>query len=163
MEEEDSITCPICKLHNPADAVFCGNPACGKALGEFRFSLEEVHAESNWITRIADRINMFTGQPHFVTAHVIWFALWVVLNSGLIAVSQIFDPYPYGLLGIILSVEATLITSFLLISNNRQNTHAEKRAELDYEVNVKTYRQISALRQEIAELTTRLDILDRKL
>ncbi|MGH8544158.1 MAG: DUF1003 domain-containing protein, partial [Gammaproteobacteria bacterium] len=59
---------------------------------------------------------------------------WVLVNSGLIVAVEVFDVYPFGLLGIILSVEAILITGFLLISQKRQDVHAEKRAELEYEV-----------------------------
>lgn len=157
------IICPACHGENPGDAVFCANPACHKALGEFRYVIEEVRAESSWITRLADRINSFTGRPHFVTAHLVWFAVWILLNSSLIAATTVFDPYPYGLLGIVLAIEATLITSFLLISNNRQNAHAEKRAELDYEVNVRTYRHITELVASFDDLVRRIEKLEQKL
>jgi uncharacterized membrane protein len=60
----------------------------------------------------------------------------VILNSGAIVAGVVFDAYPYSLLGIILAIEAILITSFVLISQNHQNAHQDQRAELDYEVNV---------------------------
>jgi uncharacterized membrane protein len=149
---EQAIVCPACGGVNPADAVFCGNTKCHKALGGFRYVLEEVEADSSRIERLADHVTDFVGKPHFITIHVVWFLIWAALNSGLIAFIVVFDVYPYGLLGIILGIEASLITSFLLISNNRQNAHAEKRAELDYEVKVRSYRKLLELERVVAEL-----------
>ncbi len=156
------IVCPVCKAENPPDAVFCGGPRCRKALGEFKYIIEEVAAETSRIERLADTVTSFTGRPHFVTAHLVWFAAWVLLNSGLIVAFEIFDAYPFSLLGIILSVEAILITSFLLISQNRQNVHAEKRAELDYEVNVRSYRKIRDLQDTLEAITNRIERLEKR-
>ena len=67
-----------------------------------------------------------------------------------------FDEYPFALLGILLAIEAILVTGILLISQNRQNAHADKRAELDYEVNVRTYREIHEIKRMLAELEQRI-------
>ena len=154
------IVCPVCKGKNPPDAVFCEGPRCRKALGEFKYIIEEVAAETSRIERLADTVP--PGRPHFVTAHLAWFAAWVLLNSGLIVAVQVFDAYPFSLLGIILSVEAILITSFLLISQSRQNVHAEKRAELDYEVNVRTYRKIRDLQDTLEAIANRIERLEKR-
>src|SRR5262249_13333112 len=92
--------------------------------------------------------------------HAVWFGVWVALNTGLVMLLHPFDAYPFGLLGIILSVEAIFITGFILISNNRQSEHADKRAELDYEVNVRTYREISAIDGKLQTLLERLERLE---
>ena len=165
MPESDlsqSIICPACHGVNPPDAVFCGNPGCGKALGEFDYVLEEVGACSSTIERLADKVNRFTGHPHFVTVHVAWFGAWVLLNSGVITFLGVFDAYPYSLLGIVLGVEAILITGFLLISQNRQNLHAEKRAELDYEVSVRSYRKLNELQTALDALLQRVGALEAR-
>jgi uncharacterized membrane protein len=137
----EPIICPGCGGANPHDAVFCGNPACCKALGEFRYVREELRAAIRWYERVADRIAAFVGRPHFLAIHAFWFAIWIAANTGLVVMVR-FDEYPFGLLGIILAIEAIFITGVLLISQNRQSTHFDKRAELDYEVNVRTYREI---------------------
>ena len=149
--------CPACGGPNPADAVFCAHPGCHKALGEFLYSEEEHAARSSALERLADRVNAFVGTPHFISLHVLWFAAWILLNGGLIMGAQVFDAYPYGLLGIILSIEAILITGFLLISGQRQSRRAEIRAELDYEINVKAYRKLGELEARIDQLARRLD------
>jgi uncharacterized membrane protein len=156
----DSITCPVCGGNNPPDAIFCGNPACHKALGEFKYVKEELLAEARWYEILADKISDFIAKPHFLVAHSLWFVLWIAINTGIIAVAQRFDEYPFGLLGIILSVEAIFITGFLLISNNRQSAHANKRAELDYEVNVRTYRLINKADVVLREMIERLEKLE---
>ncbi len=141
-----TLACPSCGDENPVQAVFCANPACHKALGEFRYVREELLEQTRWHETLAERATSFIGKPHFVVAHVLLFAAWVGVNTGLVALVRAFDVYPFGLLGILLAVEAIFITGFLLISQNRQNVHADKRAELDYEVNVRTYREIHEIK-----------------
>ena len=119
-----------------------------------------VKAETRWHEALAERVSSFIGNPSFFVVHAFWFAIWVGINTGLLALVQAFDTYPFGLLGIILAIEAIFITGFLLISQNRQSIHADKRAELDYEVNVRTYREI---RQIKAMLQTLEHELKRKI
>jgi uncharacterized membrane protein len=117
-------------------------------------------SRSRLAERLADRIAEFVGRPHFVAVHVAWFGVWVALNSGAVALVAVFDAYPYSLLGIVLSIEALLITSIVLISSNRQSAHANKRAELDYEVNVRTYRHILRMTDRLDAIEKRLERLD---
>jgi uncharacterized membrane protein len=105
-------------------------------------------------------VSAFIGKPHFLVVHVFWFTAWVALNTGILAVMADFDEYPFSLLGIILSIEAIFITGFLLISQNRQNAHADKRAELDYEVNVRTYREIHEIDAMLRVIVERLEKLE---
>lgn len=140
------MTCPVCHGENRADAVFCANPACGKALGDFRYVLEELRAQSRWYEVLCDRIAGFIGMPWFLVIHALWFAAWVALNALL---PRPFDAFPFGLLGIILSVEAIFITGVLLISQNRQSAFSDKRAELDYEIAVITHRKLHDLEQQL--------------
>lgn len=160
---ENPLICPQCHGENSHDAVFCANPECGKALGEFRYVIEEVASSTSRIERIAERVSTFTGSPHFITLHVVWFAAWMVLNSGIVFFVHEFDNFPYSLLSLILSIEAILVTGFLLISQNRQNRHADQRAELDYEVSVRSYRAIRDIQANLELLKQRLEVLERKL
>ena len=150
----EAILCPACGAENSGDAIFCKMPECQKALGDFDFADEIVDSKSSRSEKFAEAVANFVGQFHFVTAHVLWFSVWILANSGILASMYVFDSYPYSLLGIILSIEAILITSFLLISNNRQNTFANKRAQLDYEVNIRTYRLLQDLLKSLDDLGT---------
>ncbi len=151
------VTCPACGGENSPQAIFCENPACHKALGEFRYVREELREEARWHESLAERVAAFIGKPHFVAVHILIFATWVAVNTGIIALVQSFDAYPFGLLSILLAAEAIFITGFLLISQNRQNAHADKRAELDYEVNVRTYREIHEIKAMLQTTLAKLD------
>ncbi len=157
------INCPRCGGANPADAVFCGNSDCRKALGDFKFAAEEIERESRVHERIADRVSAFIGNPYFIVIHLVWFFLWIAINTGLVTMSARFDDYPFGLLGILLSIEAIFITGFLLISQNRQGSFADKRSELDYEVNVRTFREIQDVKRLLASMQERIDRIEQSL
>src|SRR5262245_40212014 len=64
--EAPPILCPGCGGANDADAVFCGNAECGKALGEFRYVREELLAAARWHELLADRVSSFVGKPQFL-------------------------------------------------------------------------------------------------
>jgi uncharacterized membrane protein len=146
---EKIIICPACGGENPEDAVFCANHQCHKALGEFKYVLEELQSKKNWVEKLADKVTNFIAKPHFIFIHVAWFALWILANKGYLGHIPNFDEYPYSLLGIILAIEAVFITGFLLISQNHQANYSEKRAELDYEVNIRSYRKLIELERRL--------------
>lgn len=155
--------CPACGGTNDIDAVFCANPACHKALGEFKYVREELQARAHWHETLAERATQFIGKPHFLVAHILWLMLWVALNTGLVAMVRRFDDYPFSLLGLMLTAEAIFITGFVLISQNRQKAHADKRAELDYEVSVRTYREVAKIEVLLTSLSERMDRLETSL
>ncbi len=80
----------------------------------------------------------------------------MLANKGYLGAIERFDEFPYDLLSIILAVEAVFITGFLLISENKQADYSEKRAELDYEVNVRTYRKLIELEQRMDQLLSKM-------
>ncbi len=152
-----STFCPACGKENASEAVFCVVAGCHKALGEFKFANEELKAETRWHEALAEKVSSFIGNPSFFVVHAFWFAVWLGINTGILAFLQTFDAYPFGLLSIILAIEAIFITGFLLISQNRQSVHADKRAELDYEVNVRTYREIRKIKAMLQTLERELN------
>jgi uncharacterized membrane protein len=87
---------------------------------------------------VADAITAFSGSMRFVYLHIGWFALWIVLNAGLLGASLVFDKFPYGLLTMIVSLEAIFLSTFVLISQNRQAARDNVRAELDFETNLRS-------------------------
>ena len=65
----------------------------------------------------------------FVYIHIVWFGLWILLNTGHMGV-PVFDPFPYGLLTMVVSLEAIFLSTFVLISQNRLSEEAESRAQV---------------------------------
>ena len=82
--------------------------------------------------RVADQITAFSGSMAFVYLHVFWFALWIVGN----VYWWRFDPFPFGLLTLIVSLEAIFLSTFVLLSQNRETARSDMRAEIDFETNV---------------------------
>ena len=154
------IICPRCGGANPPDAVFCANPKCQKALGEFKYVREQLRQTAHWHETMAEKVVTFIGKPHFLGIHLLWFAFWIAVNSGILAMAMRFDTFPFSLLGIILAMETIFITGFVLISQNRQAAHADKCAELDYEVNVLTYRKINDVEALLLSLSERLEKIE---
>src|SRR5262245_57594391 len=83
--------------------------------------------------RAADAITRFAGSMLFVYLHVGWFVVWIVLN---VAVPIPFDKFPFVLLTLIVSLEAIFLSTFVMISQNREAQRSEIRAQLDFETNV---------------------------
>jgi uncharacterized membrane protein len=88
--------------------------------------------------RIADAMTAFSGSITFVYLHVGWFVLWLLINLGAVGSRFEFDPFPFGLLTLVVSLEAIFLSTFVLISQNRQAARADLRSELDYETNVRS-------------------------
>ncbi len=109
--------------------------------------------------RIADAITDFTGSMAFVYMHVVWFGFWILLNIGLVHVPHVteFDPFPFGLLTMIVSLEAIFLSTFVLISQNRLAQAAEKRAELDLQVNLLAEQKATKVLEMLDQITGQLD------
>ena len=88
--------------------------------------------------RVADRVTSFAGSLRFVYLHAAWFVVWIVLNAGAVGASLVFDGFPYGLLTMIVSLEAIFLSTFVMVSQNRQAARSDLRADLDFENNVRS-------------------------
>jgi uncharacterized membrane protein len=99
--------------------------------------------------RLAGAITDFAGSMAFVYLHVVWFGLWVAINGGLLLATVLrltpWDPFPYGLLTLIVSLEAIVLSTFVMIAQNRLSTLADLRAQADYEVNVRAEAEVAKI------------------
>lgn len=80
--------------------------------------------------KIADKVTSFAGTIHFIYVHFIWWTIWFVINSSLLHLT--FDKYPYNLLTMLLSLEAILLATLIMISQNRQAERDKVQAEHQY-------------------------------
>jgi uncharacterized membrane protein len=109
--------------------------------------------------RISDSITRFSGSTLFVFLHVVWFGLWILLNIGIVHVPHVseFDPFPFGLLTMIVSLEAIFLSTFVLISQNRMSALSEKRAELDLQVNMLAEQKAAKTLELLEHIAQQLD------
>ena len=104
--------------------------------------------------RVSDRITRAAGGGWMLAGHAVWFALWLVVNTGLIPGLPVFDEFPFPLLTTIVSLEAIFLSLLVLASENRQTHHSEKRANLDLQVDMLAEREMTAvliLLQDVAK------------
>jgi uncharacterized membrane protein len=97
--------------------------------------------------RIADRITTFSGSMKFVYLHVIWFTSWIALGV---------EKYPYGLLTMIVSLEAIFLSTFVMISQNRADAKRQVIADQEWQTvqeEDQQNRELLALSKQILELT----------
>ncbi len=114
---------------------------------------------------IADWISDFSGSLPFLFIHIVLFFIWIVLNVRPLSETRIggFDPYPFGLLTMVVSLEAIILSVFVLLSQNRQVARDRVRNDIEYSVNLKAELEIAHLHEKMDrmndELLARLDAL----
>ena len=91
---------------------------------------------------LADGITTFSGRMLFVYVHVVWFGIWIAINQGAFGLRP-FDPFPYGLLTMIVSLEAIFLSTFVLISQNRLSAQSEQRADLHLQIGLLTEHEVT--------------------
>jgi uncharacterized membrane protein len=114
-----------------------------------------VRAESAQ-NRVADRITMFAGSMAFVYIHLLWFAVWIIVRV---------EDYPFGLLTMIVSLEAIFLSTFVMISQNRADAKRQVLADHQWET-VQTEEQqnesLITISNQILELTRAIHALTTK-
>ena len=125
--------------------------------------LEAQHlGQRSMMERVGDRLVAVAGTGTFALVHVIWFAAWIAVNFGWLrgwapALAP-FDPYPFNLLTMVVSLEAIFITIGVMISQNRMTRLAERRAHLDLQINLLAEQESTATLRLLARIAERLGI-----
>lgn len=130
-------------------------------LGERLLILEKLRAEkpteqkipwkaSNIGERCSDRVAAIVGSWSFIIIQALIFAIWILLN--IFAWINAWDPYPFILLNLVLAFQASFTAPIIMMSQNRQSEIDRKRAENDYNINIKAELEIELLHKKIDEL-----------
>jgi uncharacterized membrane protein len=128
---------------------------------------EEVAEErDSLVLRVADWVANFSGSITFLVLHIGIFAVWIVFNIGVLPVGD-FDPFPFGLLTMAVSLEAIVLSTLLLFSSNRQAARDRIRSDVEYDVNLKAELEIAHLHEKTdriyEEMVDRLARLEKTL
>jgi len=107
--------------------------------------------------RIADAITDFSGRLAFVYIHIVWFGGWVLSNTGTFGMN-VFDPFPYGLLTMLVSLEAIFLSTFVLISQNRISAESENRANLSLQIGLLTEHEVTRVLQMLHAIQDKMGI-----
>src|SRR6476619_6100918 len=128
---DSPLSCPACRIIDRADGVEDGNLYKVEHY-QTRNERTLVGALLRAQDRAADQITSFAGALNFVYIHSVWFGIWVLLNIGFLCASVKFDMFPDGLLAMIVCLEAIFLSTFAMVSQNRQAARADIRSELDF-------------------------------
>lgn len=128
-------------------------------------SADEDHRTG--VMKVTDWISEFSGSLPFLFIHCALFFLWIILNTSPLAHLSIggWDPFPFGLLTMVVSLEAIILSVFVLLSQNRQVARERVRNDIEYEVNLKAEREIAEMHQKVDAmnegLLTRLNAIEK--
>jgi uncharacterized membrane protein len=101
---------------------------------------------------ISDVVTRFTGSIRFILAHAVVFTAWILLNTLVLPESDRFDPYPFGFLGLVVSLEAIFLSTFVLMSQNRQNRMADQWAHVDLQVSLLAEQETTKMLQMLQRI-----------
>ncbi len=136
---------------------------------------QEVEDTRTQVQRVADWIAEFSGSLTFLFLHLLWFFFWILLNTHWASNIDIpwvqaltgFDPFPYGLLTMIVSLEAIVLSTFVLLSQSRQVAKDKIRGDIEYDVNLKAELEVAQLHEKFdhlhSEAMARLERIEKLL
>jgi uncharacterized membrane protein len=119
---------------------------------------EEALERRSSSERLADSVGVFAGSLPFVVLHLVLVTVWLLVNSGQIAGVRPFDPWPFALLGVIVAVEAVILSSFILMRQNRMMRRGERRDHLNLQIDLLAEKEITTLLQMVRAICGRLGL-----
>jgi uncharacterized membrane protein len=102
--------------------------------------------------RLSDVMTKLVGNMGFLLAHLIVIASWSVLNLHMIPGVKAFDPFPFGILALVVSSESVFLTIFVLISQCRMARQSERRSHLDLQVGMLSEQELTTILQMLQKL-----------
>ena len=120
-----------------------------------RWERDALHKRSR-AEQIAERVTRDAASGSVLLFHAVWFALWLLANAGLLPGVRPFDPFPFPLLTLVVSLEAIVLTLFVLSSQNRLSQQADKRAHLDLQINLLTEQEMTIVLRLLQDIAAHL-------
>ena len=136
-DQIEHANCAACRSLDAIDGVEDGHMFTPNIVAHIRNERWIVRRLLRAQDRVADQVTSFAGSLKFVWIHSIWFGIWIALNVGLLGSTIAFDKYPFGLLTMIVSLEAIFLSTFVMVSQNRQAARSDIRSQLDFETNLR--------------------------
>jgi uncharacterized membrane protein len=144
-------TAPLADVAGPAERRrrrFVANRAFG--------AIKAQHAANRTVMQtVADQLNDIAASAWFLAVHAVWFMIWILWNTGAFGLRP-FDPYPFGLLTLVVSLEAIFLALFILMAQKRESAILELREELGLQVNLRIEEEVTKTLQLVTGLYTRL-------
>lgn len=127
---------------------------------------EEIEEKLSTLQRVSEWIAWFSGSMQFLILNALLFIVWIVVNIQILRISP-FDPFPFGFLTMITSLESIFLACFVLISQNRQAEKDRVRSDIEYDVNIKAELEVAHLHEKTdriyEQMLERFSHLEKKL
>jgi uncharacterized membrane protein len=127
----------------------------GKEGGALKSKLE---FNETWIDKVATAITGTFGSMAFLGACIVAFVIWITWNLNLLPLFKPFDPYPFQMLTMIVSIFAIILSISVLISQNREGKRDTIRQQVEFEINIRAEREITKVLTMLHEIQKKLDI-----
>lgn len=106
-----------------------------------QLELDALEART-FIERLTERVTRWASTTGFIIGHVVWFAIWISVNT---LGARKFDPYPFSFLTLVVSLEAIVLTGFILRDQAHMALVSDRRAHLDLQVNLLAEEELTAM------------------
>ena len=129
---------------------------------------EETEDKSTAVERAADWVTEFSGSIPFLMIHIVIFSVWIALNVGPMVGQPMggFDPFPFGLLTMCVSLEAIILSVLVMLSQNRQVARDRIKNDIEYNINLSAEAKVAHLHEKVDQLTeqlfARLDAIEKR-
>lgn len=117
--------------------------------------------QRSFFTQISDDLNNAFGSTTFLIINILCFVVWILVNLGFIPGIEPFDPFPFGLMTMVLSIEAIILAIFILVSQNRQSYVTSLREELHLQINLIAEEEITKTLKLLGEIREKLGIKEK--
>jgi uncharacterized membrane protein len=121
---------------------------------------EEALEQRSPSERFADSLGLLAGSLPFVVFHLVFLGAWLLVNGRAIRGVQPFDPYPFSLLGMIVGMEAVILSSFILMRQNRMMRRGELRDHLNLQIDMLAEKEITKVLQMLRVLCGHMGLQD---
>jgi uncharacterized membrane protein len=121
---------------------------------------EEALEQRSSSERLADAVGLFAGSLPFIAVHLVFVLAWLLVNEGEIPWARPFDPYPFSLLGVIVSMEAVILSSFIIMRQNRMMRRGERRDHLNLQVDLLAEKEITKVLQMVRAICGHMGLKD---
>ena len=121
------------------------------------FEAQALKSRSFFMRFADDLANTFSSVT-FLFINAIWFAAWILVNRGLVPGIEPFDPFPFGLLTMVVSLEAIILSVIILVSQSRQAYISTLREELHMQVNLRAEEEVTKALKLLAEIREKMGI-----
>jgi uncharacterized membrane protein len=112
----------------------------------------------SYAERVSDVITTVATSGFVLALHLVWFAAWIAVNVGAVRGVAPFDPFPFPILTMTVSLEAIFLALFVLASQNRLSRQADKRGHLDLQIDLLAEREMTAVLRLLQDIAAHLKV-----